>query len=233
VYTSEQYERLASLFGARLCRLMRCDAIMHVHACMRGLTLRHCLFFPKSGIWPTPRGGSGGVTLLRDGVAGVSYVLADARRCEALPEALRLRAAPGLRHTRAPRGATCKAACADAGAVCDATQFWCAPPRTRACMHALPASERLVLAQFRFVNQCAALRAAFGCEAGCALVTGADVPCYNVDDSSAAFRQCLVTETRSRCDARHRATERLCPCVPAAANATRAVTAAALPRPEQ
>jgi hypothetical protein len=89
------------------------------------------------------------------------------------------------------------------------------------------------------VNQCAALRAAFGCEAGCALVTGADVPCYNVDDGSAAFRQCLVTETRSRCDARHRATERLCPCVPAnaAANATRAVTAAAatiaLPRPEQ
>jgi hypothetical protein len=79
------------------------------------------------------------VTLLRDGGAGVSYVLADARRCEALPEALRLRAAPGLRHTRAPRGATCKAACADAGAVCDATQFWCAPhTHASACTQFLP-----------------------------------------------------------------------------------------------
>jgi hypothetical protein len=84
------------------------------------------------------------------------------------------------------------------------------------------------------VNQCAALRAAFGCEAGCALVIGADVPCYNVDAGSASFKQCLVTETRSRCDARHRATERLCPCVPPPpANATRAGDAAALPRPEQ
>jgi hypothetical protein len=64
------------------------------------------------------------------------------------------------------------------------------------------------------VNRCGALRDAFGCAGGCALAVGADVPCANVDEASAAFGQCLVTEARSRCDARHRATRRLCPCVP-------------------
>ena len=68
-------------------------------------------------------------------------------------------------------------------------------------------------AHLRFVNRCSALRAAFACEAGCAFVLGSDVPCYNVERTSAAFQQCLVTETRSRCDARHRDTRRLCPCV--------------------
>ena len=66
----------------------------------------------------------------------------------------------------------------------------------------------------RFVNQCSALKAAFPCEAGCALSLGADVPCYNVDAHSAAFGQCLTTEARSRCDAHHGSTRRLCPCVP-------------------
>jgi hypothetical protein len=106
----------------------------------RDASRAECVFsvpaFLSTGIWPTPRGGSGGVTLLRDAAAGVSYVLADARRCDALPEVLRVRPAPGLRHTRAPRGVTCKAACADAGAVCDNSQFWCALCRH----HCVPAS---------------------------------------------------------------------------------------------
>ena len=143
-------------------------------------------------IWPTPRGGSRGVTFLHDG--DVAYVLADARGCELLPDSLRLQPLPGLAHVAASRGATCNATCAAAGGACDGTQFW-------------------------WVNRCDALRAAFPCEAGCALAVGPDVPAYNADAKSVAHQQCLVTETRSRCDARHYATRRLCPCVPLSGDA--------------
>ncbi len=77
----------------------------------------------RAGIWPTPRGGSRGVTLLTDG--DVAYALADVRGADLLPPALRIAPAPTLRHTPAQRGASCDDTCAAAGAACDATQFWC------------------------------------------------------------------------------------------------------------
>lgn len=65
------------------------------------------------------------MTLLRDD--GVSFVLADARGCELLPEGARVSPAPGLSRLPAARGASCNATCAEAGGMaCDASQFWCA-----------------------------------------------------------------------------------------------------------
>jgi hypothetical protein len=175
LYTSEQYAQLAKLFGA---------FSLFVHKKPRRVLsiCRQC-----AEIWPTPRGGSRGVTFVHD--SDVAYVLADARGCELLPAALQLLPPSGLAHVAAARGDTCNATCAADGGACDGGSFW-------------------------WVNRCAALRAAFPCERGCALAVGPDVPAYNDDAKSSAHQQCLVTETRSRCDARHHATRRLCPCVP-------------------
>ncbi len=66
---------------------------------------------------------------------------------------------------------------------------------------------------FPFINRCALLQRAFGCERGCAVELGLDIPNYVMDPSLPGHGTCLVSQQQPTCDATHSATARLCPCV--------------------
>lgn len=68
---------------------------------------------------------------------------------------------------------------------------------------------------FWFINSCTELRRHFGCERGCNVVLGDDVPNYVVNAAQMTFQQCLITQRQSNCGASHNDTARLCPCVAA------------------
>jgi alpha-1,3-mannosyl-glycoprotein beta-1,2-N-acetylglucosaminyltransferase len=142
------------------------------------------------GIFPSPRGHHGLAVEIRP-YRGLRLFLADARMSAWVPDAHREHRRAGLRPVAAKQQVSCVQACAAApgGMVCEASQF-------------------------DFVNTCEALAAAFPCENGCRLVVGPDIPNYVNFPSDFQHQMCLVTDGVSTCGASHRATQRLCPCVP-------------------
>ncbi len=138
-------------------------------------------------LWPFPRGHSQHAIEVK--VHGVTILLADERSCPYLPSHLRVRPSRGLTPIAAVQGQTCDAACRYNHMKCHAPDFW-------------------------FLNSCEVLANFFPCEAGCALVLGDDIPNYVVGNQMDTHQKCLVSERQATCAASHKATARLCSCVP-------------------
>ena len=138
-------------------------------------------------LWPYPRGHS--QHAIEVSIDGVTIILADERSCPYLPSHLRVRPSRGLTPVAAVQGQTCDAACRYNHMKCHAPDFW-------------------------FLNSCEVLAKFFPCEAGCALVLGDDIPNYVVSNRMDTYQKCLVSERQATCAASHRATTRLCACVP-------------------
>lgn len=141
------------------------------------------------GVWQVPRTTHRGAVVVRR--AGVALVLADARRCEYLPDAMRERRDPRLRVVTGAKGQSCEAACGAAGLRCDARHM-------------------------PFLNSCDELRRHFPCENGChGGVAGPDLPNYVQAPAKPEFHlMCLTTERPGGCDGSHWSSQRLCPCLP-------------------
>jgi len=139
------------------------------------------------GTWPYPRAHHRHAAYLR--YKGVLFILADARFCPYLPDALQVKPSPMLKAVAAPRHTDCNSACGSQGMRCEEQDFW-------------------------FINTCKTLAEHFPCERGCALVLGPDVPNYVESASLNTHQQCLVNQQQTRCAAKHEATARLCACVP-------------------
>jgi alpha-1,3-mannosyl-glycoprotein beta-1,2-N-acetylglucosaminyltransferase len=139
------------------------------------------------GIFPNPRGHYKLATVIRT-LRGATVILVDARMSPLCPAALRVPARTDLRATKAPESTSCTATCATANLVCDASQF-------------------------EYINTCEALQAVFPCEEGCRLVVGPDIPNYVYSTQDTQAKMCLITDDVSTCEAAHRFTQRLCPCV--------------------
>ena len=73
---------------------------------------------------------------------------------------------------------------------------------------------------FEWANDVEQLAQHFACERGFATVTGPDIPNYVVEPTNEYYQRCLVSEGGWACDAKHHATRRLCPCMPAGGSRT-------------
>ena len=105
-----------------------------------------------------------------------------------LPGSMRVVRDTHIAPVRAERGESCDATCATSGQRCD--------------------SEAL-----HFLNNCADMEEAFGCRY-CAHQVGEELPAYVADSLQPTVGQCLVTFiSHMSCQARHKATQRLCACV--------------------
>ena len=105
-----------------------------------------------------------------------------------LPKPMRVVRDAHIAPVRAERGESCDAACAKLGQQCDPEAL-------------------------HFLNNCADMEEAFGCRY-CAHQVGQELPAYVADSFQPTVGQCLVTFiSHMSCQARHKATQRLCACV--------------------
>ena len=85
-------------------------------------------------------------------------------------------------------------------------------PRGGCSVHSMACSPD----DFWFINRCEVLAEHFGCERGCTVELGTEIPAYVLDPAYGTFQTCLVSQAQQPlCDARHNATARLCPCTAA------------------
>ena len=136
-----------------------------------------------------------------------TFVLASSRHSPYLPESLRQPRPAQLRLVPGSTGESCTAACLRASSLANGstsgggTRLDCDPH------------------SFEWANQVEELAAHFPCERGFATVTGPDIPNYVVQVGNEYYQRCLVSEGSWTCNANHRATQRLCPCMPSVAGA--------------
>uniref|UniRef100_A0A1D2AAN0 Alpha-1,3-mannosyl-glycoprotein 2-beta-N-acetylglucosaminyltransferase n=1 Tax=Auxenochlorella protothecoides TaxID=3075 RepID=A0A1D2AAN0_AUXPR len=159
----------------------------------------------RTGVWAFPRGHYRFLTSVP--WRGGRLLLADARRCDLLPGALRTLPTPGMRGVAAEPGVSCSAACRARGAVC-----------SKADLH--------------FLNTCAALMRAFPCPQGCSLEWGQDLPNMVAEGARnhSSPGTCYVTQQMPQCRGQAPETRRLCACVPPGTVADEAAAAVRRPR---
>eukprot|EP00928_Gymnodinium_smaydae_P060296 TRINITY_DN4390_c3_g2_i1.p1 TRINITY_DN4390_c3_g2~~TRINITY_DN4390_c3_g2_i1.p1 ORF type:complete len:779 (-),score=185.29 TRINITY_DN4390_c3_g2_i1:344-2680(-) len=142
-----------------------------------------------------PRTSRQGVILTKmpTGLGGhATIALVDRRKWhKALPARFALHP-DARRHVGAARpGQPCDAYCQERGQRCNALEL-------------------------EFINTCSELRKVFPCEDGCGHQVGPEIPAFVHDRSRDTARQCLVTDDAiPTCEAKFKATTRLCACVPA------------------
>ncbi len=139
------------------------------------------------GIFPAPRGHHRFAAVVKPNPDSW-VVLVDARHSDFAPGPLRVLRQPTLEVVAAAQQTSCDATCAARSMRCDASQF-------------------------DFINTCAELAKHFPCEQGCQLIVGDDIPNYVNDPTDYQHQMCLVTDASSTCQASHRSTKRICPCV--------------------
>lgn len=119
-----------------------------------------------------------------------TVLLADKRSPKTyLPSLQRIVRRADLKAVAAERNISCTQACSERSMSCESEQL-------------------------HFLNNCPELEQHFGCSL-CAHQVGAELPVQVVGEEQPTFGQCLVTFISAfKCDAKHAATRRLCPCVP-------------------
>eukprot|EP00741_Cyanophora_paradoxa_P001725 tig00000498_g1672.t2 len=138
-------------------------------------------------IWPVPRAYFRNTAIIT--YKSKTFLLADARRSPFLHDSLKVHRNAAMLPTKSERGQSCDTACSGKHMKCQKDHF-------------------------DFLNDCAELQKHFGCEGGCGMEIGSDIPCMVSDPADKNYRRCVVTESVSECGASHPITSRLCPCVP-------------------
>lgn len=138
-------------------------------------------------IWPSPRGHHHNLAIVP--YRGSTFLLADQRFSMLLPEALRIFASTTLQAIPGLLSEDCHSVCRGVALTCEKQDFW-------------------------FINTCKELKKHFPCERGCAMEVGPDLPNYVVGANLSTYQTCLIMEGGgSTCQASHKSTRRLCPCV--------------------
>eukprot|EP00736_Rhodelphis_marinus_P008798 Rmarinus@m.24180 len=137
-------------------------------------------------IWDVPRAEH------RDAIwisyKGKQLLLVDQRRSPFIPQEFLIEIDPALEFVAGSQGQSCRSTCVAAGKRCSEPDF-------------------------DFGNRCDVLMSHFPCEKGCGTEMGRDIPNYVSDKLNENFQRCLTTEDEPTCDASHRSTSRLCPCM--------------------